>query len=64
MSQIVDTGKKSKRRRVKLSDKEPLNWLPMLSYFENDPFLATAGLLILENYFKGILHFPYALLSP
>ena len=64
MSQIVDTGKEPKRRRVKSSDREPLNWVSKLSCFENDLFPVATGLIIRENYSKGILHLPYMLFSP
>ena len=44
-----------KCRKVRLSCREPLNWLPKLSYFENDFFLEVIDLLILEKYFMGTL---------
>jgi len=53
VSRIVDAKKEPGCKRSKLSDREPLNWLPKLSYFENNFFLATVGLLILKNYSKG-----------
>jgi len=61
MSQIVDAGKELECRQVKSSDREPLNWLPKLSYFENVFFLAATGMLILENYSNGILRLSYVL---
>ena len=54
MSQIVDTAKEPKRHLINSTDMEPFNWLPKLSYFRNDFFLAATGLLILNNYYKGI----------
>jgi len=62
MSKIVDAGKQLEGRHVKSNDREPLNWLSKLLYFENDFFLAAASLLILENYSKGILRLLYVLL--
>lgn len=50
-------------RKVKPSDKEHLNWLPKLSYFKNDFFLAAAGFLILEKYSMGTSHSPCNLFS-
>ncbi|KAJ8432686.1 hypothetical protein Cgig2_034012 [Carnegiea gigantea] len=48
----MDAGNEPERQRGKSSDRELLNWLAKLSYFENDYFLAATGLLILENYSK------------
>ena len=54
MLRIVDAGEEFERRRVKSSNREPFNWFPKLSYFENDFFLAATSLLILANYSMGI----------
>jgi len=43
-------------RTSKSSDREPLNWLPELKFFENDFFLAGVCFLILKNFSKGIGH--------
>ena len=53
ISKVVDAGKEPERRQSKLSDREPFNWVPKLSYFMNDFFLAAADLFILKNYSKG-----------
>jgi len=67
MTRIVNVGKELVGRWVKSSDWEPFNWLPQLSYFENDFFLAASGLLLLANYSKGVLHsfvvLPFSLIS-
>ena len=55
MSCIVDVRKNPECRRVNSSDREPFNWLPKLSYFENDFFLVASDLLNLANYSKGII---------
>ena len=54
MSQVIDKGKKPEQRRVKLSDKEPFNWLPKLSYFRNNYFLGAVRLLIMQKVFRDI----------
>ena len=54
MAQAIESVKGPRRRKSKSSDREPLNWLPKLKFFVNDFFLATAGLLILQNFSKGI----------
>jgi len=65
MSHIINVGKEPERRTVKPNDKESLNWLPRLSYFDSDFFLVTTGLLFLEKYSKAITcsscvyYFPY-----
>ena len=64
MSCIVDAGKELERQRVKSSDREPFNWLPELSYFENNFFLVAAGLLILKKYSKGASRFPNVFFFP
>jgi len=50
MSRVIEVGKEPECRRIKSSNREPLNWLPKLSYFENDFFLAAVGLFILEKF--------------
>lgn len=62
MLHIVDTRKEPKRRKVQSSDREPFNWLPKLSYFDNNFFLVATGLLISANYSKGIARFFITLL--
>jgi len=56
MVQVIESVKGPKKRKNKSSDREPLNWLPKLKFFENDFFLAAAGLLILKNFSKGTYH--------
>ena len=45
---------KGPERSSKSSDKEPLNWLPKLKFFENNFFLTGVGLLILKNFSMGV----------
>jgi len=54
MAQTIESVKGPERRKSKSSDREPLNWLPKLKFFENDFFLTAAGLLILKKFSKGI----------
>ena len=41
MAQVIESVRGLEKKRSKCSDREPLNWLPNLRYFENDFFLAT-----------------------
>jgi len=51
MAPGIESVKGPKRKKSKSSDKEPLNWLPKLKFFENNFFLVAAGFLILKNFF-------------
>ena len=53
MAQAIQSMKGPEKRKSKTRDKEPLNWFPKLKFFDNDLFLAAAGLLILKNFSKG-----------
>ena len=53
MAQAIESVKGPEKRKSKSSEREPLNWLPKLKFFENDFFLAVTGLLILKNFSKG-----------
>jgi len=52
-----------KKKRVKSSDRGPLNWLPKIPFLKNKYFLAMAGLVILANFSKGTNSFPYVVSS-
>jgi len=56
MAQVIESVKGPEKRKSKSSDREPLNWLCKLKFFENDFISAAAGLLILKNFSKGIGH--------
>ena len=58
MAQAIESVKGLEKKRGKSSDREPLNWFPKLKFFGNNFFLASAGLLILKNFSKGICR-PY-----
>jgi len=53
MAEVIESVQGPEKRMSKSCDEEPWNWLPRLKFFENDFFLAAAGLLILRNISKG-----------